>query len=493
MSSIYPDSLQLAAKIYSSSGLTSADAAWIAARVDFLIADGSVDDIVDDMKIARPEILLLRYIATPVVSTVPLGQFKAAVYENDMPSDWFWPDGEGNKIWVGPLETAYYVLPSVGGVSGWPDFFADAVLAYIGNRAFDGVHGDIAAQRLQHYPDEYELLKDHYEDNNVLFRADQEPHIARLRSRFNDAGFFFMTNNVGILGDYFLNSRVPNIDGFNHQWIFMNKPGTYQTESQAESLMDRVDECIPLGKLILIQAGPNPNWDQEEINYCVHAYMLISKNPYTYLALDFGGAFSDLQTLFNDYGSAFETDFGQPLGDRYKEDGIWKREFVNGLLQVDLVNHTYSFGVAAAGLPKVMGIGTQEAGRGFSRVAVGLEGLPEVEPRVPLAMLDVTEPIRETQMVQADVDGSVRGRTRSIEPIRSRMPHSNRKVVRLPTGTELASELDYAVKVQAVGGSTGAAYTARHLGGGKVMIESSVADDTAEIEVTIEERTRQRA
>lgn len=501
---LYPDCFRYAAKIYATAGLNYDDASWIAKRAALLVADASIDIIATALKSANRDMLLVRYVTTPLVWEGS-NTYKGTVPEGDIPSehpDWIWmwnpPVGDPERIWNTP--SRYYILPNSGS-GAWPAYWVEQVLEFIGALPFDGVHGDIAVFSLLKFQDQdKDKLAQHYGGDDELFLADQEPYITALRNGLNAAGLFAIFNNFGITNPYFLNTRLNNIDGFNHQYIFMTLSGdapVYQAATIAEGLMDIIDKCKAAGKICMLASAPVTNdpqeWDMHKIKYCLYAHMLVAQIPHTYFNIDppSGGNWQLMQALFNDFGEAFQTDFGQPLGERYKEGGIWKREFVNGLLQVDLVNHTYAFDVAEAWVPSILRTGEGLVGVP-GRATAEFGGLPEVEPREVLTMLDVTEPVRETQVVRADVDGNVRGRTRSIEAIRSRMPHGNRKVVNLPRGTELASKLDYAVKVQAIGGSTGATYTPRHLGGGKIMIESSVVDDTAEIEVTVEERTRER-
>lgn len=380
-------SITYAGKIYATAGLTPEDAAWIGPRVDLLVTDNSGDNIAADIKTANPAILLMRYIVSCVVSTGET--FEAAVPEGDIPTehpDWIWmwnPNGEPEKIWMNPAR--YYILPNSGGETGWAADWVQKVLDYIGALPFDGVHGDVAVQSLLQFKVEQEKLWQYYElnypeDPDGAFRNDQESYIAALRAGLNSAGLLAGFNNFGINNPYFVAYRLPNIDWLNHQYIFvtlLNDQPAYQAANVVETLMDIIDVCKAAGKICMLATGiGEPPWDLDFLKYCVHCHMLVSQHPYTYLNLDpaQGGSWAHLQTLFNDYAEAFQTDFGEPTGERYKEEGIWKRQFTNGLLEIDLVNHTYSFAWGKPQPPTILGSGE---GAGTSGRDIIPAGAPE--------------------------------------------------------------------------------------------------------------------
>lgn len=384
-------SLHIAAKIYATSGLTQEDAQWIADRVDLLVGDGSLNPIATALKTANPGILLARYVTTPLVATS--STFQGTVPEGNIPTehpDWIWmwnPNGDPERIWNTP--SRYYILPNsdAGSPVNWPAYWVERVLEFIGVLPFDAVHGDIAVQYLWQFQlEDREKLAQHYGGDSALFQADQEPHIIAIKSGINAAGLLLLLNNFGINNPYFLGTRRYNLDGLNHQYIFTTFSGgqlAYQAPSTVETLMGIIDLCKADGKICMLASaiGADPPWDLDLIKYCVHAQMLVSQHPYTYLNLDpaEGGSWEHLQTLFTDYAEAFETDFGQPTGERYEEEGVWKRYFTNGLLEIDLVNHTYSFTDTKPQPPTILG-------SGFERGAI-----PERVPAVKSPELNLKQ------------------------------------------------------------------------------------------------------
>lgn len=359
---IIPESLHYAAKLYATIGLTQEDAKWLAARCDLFITDGSGEQIVSALRSLNPGMKLFRYFGNPLVGTQKSGGFRGAVWENYIESehpDWIWRDNQDppQKIWK--TGKKYFIAPEngydppKGSVQPWANYWLTKVLEAIGNLPYHGVKADLSAQSLKQFhepertklPYRYDAGGD-IDAADVIFVPLQEARMAALKAGLNAADLLFIPNNIGILIDHFLSNRVPNIDGFLHQWIFMTyRSGgdKYQPESTAEAMMDILDACRALGKLMIIACSPS--WDLEEIRYCVHCYNLVSSHPYTFLNIDTAGGWEDLQTLFNNYSEAFETDFGQPVGERYKESGVWKRRFENAMiLEINLINRTYSFG-----------------------------------------------------------------------------------------------------------------------------------------------------
>jgi len=337
-----------AAKIYSAR-LTAEDASWIASHCDLLITDGSSDEWIFEMKATNPNLRLFRYLTSCLVSE-PAGIFTTSVPIGSLleeQNDWFWRTEGGD--YVHPLEApdAYLIDPAAS-TDGWSEYWATEALNLLDGLLYEGVHGDLAAIDVRSVREKCPDIDNRY-PAEADFHAAQEPCLSSFHDRLNASGRLLILNNVTTISlidrDYLFNTRIYSEDGFNHQAYAMQTkfwPGDPFTEPQSQEFqMDAVDVCAGLGKTLVL--GAQPGIDREDILYCIGCYLLVRQDPYVYLNIDWDGRYSNMHMLFNEFGDLFETDYGQPRGPRYKENGAWVREFSGGTAIVNLEAHTFEF------------------------------------------------------------------------------------------------------------------------------------------------------
>jgi|GEM_PF-2565210 len=343
-----PGKILYAAKIYSTR-LTSEDASWIASHCDLLITDGSSDDWTFEMKATNPNLRLFRYLTTclvkePVNTAVTSVPINNLLEEHD---NWFWRTEGGG--YVQPVEGPdSYLIDPAASTDGWSDYWATEALNLIDGLLYEGVHGDLAAIDVESVREKCPEIDSRY-PTEADFHAAQEPCLSSFHDRLNANDKLLILNNVtlgsGIDRDYLTNTRIYSEDGFNDQAYAM-KAKYYPSdpflgaESQ-EFQMEVVEVYSGFGKTLVLGAQPRVN--REDILYCIGCYLLVKQDPYVYLNIDWDGNYNNMQMLFNDFGHLFETDYGQPLGPRYEENGVWVREFSRGTVVVNLETHTFEF------------------------------------------------------------------------------------------------------------------------------------------------------
>jgi hypothetical protein len=343
-----PGKILYAAKIYSTR-LTSEDASWIASHCDLLITDGSSDDWTFEMKATNPDLRLFRYLTTclvkePVNTAVTSVPINNLLEEHD---NWFWRTEGGGYVYPVEAPDSYLIDPAAS-TDGWSDYWATEALNLIDGLLYEGVHGDLAFIDVGSVREKCPDIDSRY-PTEADFHAAQEPCLSSFRALLNGHDKLLLLNNVtggsSIDQDYLTNTRIFNEDGFNWQAYAMkakNFPEDPFVGTRGhEFRMDVIDICSGIGKTLVLGAQPRVN--REDILYCIGCYLLVKQDPYVYLNIDWDGNYNNMQMLFNDFGPLFETDYGQPLGPRYEENGVWVREFSRGTVVVNLETHTFEF------------------------------------------------------------------------------------------------------------------------------------------------------
>lgn len=342
-----PTQILYAAKIYATR-LTSADATWIAEHCDLLVTDGSSDAWTLEMKFANPDLKLFRYFTTCVVrepthifiSSVPLGNL---LHERP---NWFWTDTRGDPVSCYGIRR--YLIDPAFAIDGWADYWTSEALKIMGDLPYDGVHGDLAVIDIRTLRQACPDIDNRY-ITETDFHAAQERYLSMIHFGLNAEGKQLILNNVTansiVDRDYLIHTRIYNEDGFNRQGYAMRyrfqPEDPFAPEEHLELLMDAVDGCAKMGKIVML--GTQPRKSRADIEYCIGCYLLVRNDPYVYLNIDWGGNYGDMQMLFEDFGDILEADYGEPIGARYKSGRVWVRDYSRGTVKVNPQTHRFEF------------------------------------------------------------------------------------------------------------------------------------------------------
>lgn len=335
-----------AAKIYATN-LNSDDIVWIAGRCDLLVADGSVDRWTLKLKTANPDLLLYRYFTTCTakritgrfMSSVPLGNL---LQEHD---DWFWKTGAANYVRPSTFPGAYLIDP---GAIGWSDYWLEQVTEITRELRYDGIMGDVAAIDVRSIRQKCPDIDNRY-PSEAKFHEAQERHLSTLHDGVNDKRKSLILNNItigSIINRHYLPEiRIYDEDGFMWQGYAMkgksHPDAPFVNSKVLERQMDLVDFCADIEKTIIL--GMQPRVNRQDIKYCIGCFLLVRNDPWVYLNIDWDGNYGNMRMLFDQFGELLKTDYGEPVGYRYKSDGVWVRNYSQGRIKVNLQTHSFEF------------------------------------------------------------------------------------------------------------------------------------------------------
>jgi hypothetical protein len=352
----------LGAKIYSDGEAATEEVArWIAERCMLIVTLGSVGSYIPVMKETNPNLIVLHYFRPALTteeenpdSIIPIGTLKA---DHD---DWFWKTEPPDSDYIHPADPPYqeqrYLMDPAVGPEGYAQHWMDEFKKMIPGAPYDGIMSDLTPIRISKMEQLYPGCSWKYTQEQ--FELVQEEFLASLKQVLNADGKVIVPNNVNTSSptdpDYLVNTRMRNVDGLNQQWFMMmakNEPeDPFISQVTTELFMNHVDAYSAAGKISILQVSPrqiSQGFSEEQVRadilYCIGGYLLVQSGVEVYMVVDWNGSYAKLRDLFDTFGDLFETDYGFPVGDRWKEGGLWKRCTSKGRVEVDLVNHTFDF------------------------------------------------------------------------------------------------------------------------------------------------------
>jgi hypothetical protein len=244
--------------------------------------------------------------------------------------DWFLLDTNGQRIPASPGSDTYRMDP---GNPGWRNFFVTRVLEWQQKNGWSGLFldnleaslSDIQrnGSKLAKYPDDasyqaairgfLEYLKVNYS------QPYNRPIFANIIARRDEATWF---------------SYLQYLDGaMQERWSVDWSTTVYVSETKWKNDMALAEKTQSQGKTIILVA-PGTETDANRQNFAFASYLLISngKSAFRYSSVSKYGQV----WLYSNY----QADLGTPLGPRYQNGSLWRRDFTKGYVIVDPVNHT---------------------------------------------------------------------------------------------------------------------------------------------------------
>jgi len=240
--------------------------------------------------------------------------------------DWFLLDTAGQRIPASPGSDTYRMDP---GNSGWRNFFVTRILEYQGNNGWSGLfldnleaslsdiqkYGSTAAR----YPDDATYQSAILGFLQYLRANYSHPVLANIIARRDEASWF---------------KYMPYLDGaMQERWAVDWSTTVYVSETKWKSDMGLAEKTQNQGKYILLVA-PGNETDADRQQFAFASYLLISNGK---SAFRYSNSRNYAQVwLYSNY----QLDLGMPLGPRYQNGSLWRRDFTKGYVIVDPVNHT---------------------------------------------------------------------------------------------------------------------------------------------------------
>ena len=241
--------------------------------------------------------------------------------------DWFLLDSNGNRMVVGDSPGYYRMDP---GNQGWREFFVNRVIENQTQYGWTGLFLDNVEASLgkffgnlpARYPTDAQYQAAvagflQYIDTNYSNRLNR-PVVGNIITRRDDATWF---------------NYLQYLDGAMQERFAVN---WNETEYLREDLwlqdLNLMEETQSRGKYVILIA---PGWqsDVDRQKFAFASYLLISrgKAAFRYSTDD---AYREVW-LYDNYNIRL----GNPLGAKYQQNGIWRRDFANGYVIVDPVSH----------------------------------------------------------------------------------------------------------------------------------------------------------
>jgi hypothetical protein len=245
---------------------------------------------------------------------------------SELYTDWFLLDENGKRIKSG--SDTYHMDPGSEGyrafwlerarelqeTHGWDHIFLDNVEASRSKMVRDG-------RKLANYPDD-----ESYQAAVMGFLDYIRQNYFEVREK-KVYGNIVSLNEEQVFDDYLQHLDGVMVESFATDW-----DNGYRSPDEWEEQMLRVENALAQGKtLILVAQGEQG--DLELQNFTFASYLLIANGNAVFRYTN-SEAYRELWLYEN-----YDLDIGKPLGDRYRDNDLWRRDFSNGYVTVNPATH----------------------------------------------------------------------------------------------------------------------------------------------------------
>lgn len=332
---------------------SNSDAATVASNFSNVILTGGDESFRDQLVVAGFASSILQYyrsdgIQDPGSCTASPSNNQIAYKTGDFCDisknhpDWFLLDTSGNRMPTSPGSSYYRMDP---GNEGWRNFFVTRLLEIDQQKGWSGVFLDNVEASLAEiqrdgltpakYPDNasYQAAVNgflQYLHQNYA-QPYNRPVMANIIARSDEAQWF---------------NYMPSLDGaMQERWAVPWSSTTgYLSETKWSSDMALAEKTQAQGKFILLVAQGSKT-DTARQNFAFASYLLVS-NGYASFRYTDSSIYKEVW-LYDNY----KVQLGTPLGARYQTGTAWRRDFTNGSVIVDPVNHTANISVSPVASP----------------------------------------------------------------------------------------------------------------------------------------------
>ena len=256
--------------------------------------------------------------------------------------DWFLLDTNGNRMRTSPTSNYWRMDP---GNAGWRSFYVSRLLEIDQQKGWSGVFLDNLEASLSEIKNDGLIPAKYPDDANYqagvrgfiqyLYTNYSQPYnrpmVANIIARSTEAQWF----------DY-----IQYLSGaMQERWaVPWASTSGYLTETKWSADMALAEKTQAQGKFILLVAqGSKTDTDRQKFAFA--SYLLISNGKASFRYSN-SSYYSEVW-LYDNY----KVQLGSPLGARYQSGTAWRRDFTNGYVVVDPVNHTATISTAPAASP----------------------------------------------------------------------------------------------------------------------------------------------
>jgi hypothetical protein len=242
--------------------------------------------------------------------------------------DWFLRDINGNEI---RYDQSQYVLMDPGSES-WRAYFLEKVRGFQNDAGWAGVFLDNVDGGLGRF-DNMNLLLAAY-PNDDSYQAAVKDFLAYLRSNyFAGSGKLLFANIPYIEDEAAWLDYLTSLDGAMLEAFAADWQNGYLSEGDWLNQLDLAEKTQAQGKSIILVTQGNIS-DEERMQFGLASFLLVN-NGRAYFRYSNDQAYRELW-----WYPQFESDLGQPLGPRYQDGDLWRRDFEHGSVSVDPKKHS---------------------------------------------------------------------------------------------------------------------------------------------------------
>jgi hypothetical protein len=252
--------------------------------------------------------------------------------------DWFLLDTNGNRMKTSPTGTYYRMDP---GSDGWRNFFLMRLLEIDQQKGWSGVFLDNLEASLSEIQRDG-LMPSKYPDH-ASYQAAVRGFIQYLYTNYSQAYNRPIVANIIARSDEasWFNYMQYLSGAMQERWSVGWSSTDYVSESKWNSDMALAEKTQSQGKFIILVA-PGSKTDASRQNFAFASYLLISNGKAAFRYSN-SSTYSEV-SLYDNYN----VQLGTPVGPRYQTGTTWRRDFANGYVTVDPVNHTATISAAPA-------------------------------------------------------------------------------------------------------------------------------------------------
>jgi hypothetical protein len=244
-----------------------------------------------------------------------------------MHPDWFLLDQNGNRIQSG--SSSYFMDP---GNEGFRQFWLERARELQETYGWDSIFLDNVEASRSKLLDKGESLPKYPDD--ASYQRAVEGFLDYIRKNyFEPRGKLMYGNIVSEGNDPAWDQYLKYLDGAMIESFATDWSNGYRSKDDWEQQMDQVEKTLAQGKtLILVAQGQQDDLELQKFAFASYLLVNNGKAFFRYTHSDF---YRNVW-LYDNYG----LNIGMPVGNRYKENDGWRRDFSNGYVMVDPGKHT---------------------------------------------------------------------------------------------------------------------------------------------------------
>ncbi len=239
--------------------------------------------------------------------------------------DWFLLDPFGQRI----SDNGVYLMDP--GHPGYRAFWLERARQLIEEYGWDGIFIDNVDASLERLLTQYRTMPAAY--NQSEYQQAIEGFLA-----YAYAGYFrpsrrpLIANIVGLAEQTVWFRYLQYLDGALLEDFAVDWHDGYRAPARWEEQLALIEQTTSLGKsIILVAQGTRDDLSRQTFAFA--SYLLIA-NDQTYFRYTDADHYDEIWLYMN-----YSVSLGEPLGARYRQDNLWRRDFSNGTVLVDPFRH----------------------------------------------------------------------------------------------------------------------------------------------------------